>query len=196
MPWSPFGSGDVGGQRGENLRPGRQVFLQQAGRFFQRTSEGDGHRRERKRGQSGKFDLGLVFRGFQHIRTSSSSCFFFFFFWVRNICLCPHHPHWVATSTATRHGGTHRGNRLLRATAAHAHWEKKTHTAGGTGWPRWRDMMVACARTSRPTRSDTYESEETLKKLRKSSFTGKSSFQGAMLSTSMECEWQVDMCGE
>ena len=32
-----------------------------------------------------------------------------------------HHPNWIATSTATRHGGTHRGNRLLRATAAHTH---------------------------------------------------------------------------
>ena len=30
-----------------------------------------------------------------------------------------HHPNRIATSTATRHGGTHRGNRLLRATAAH-----------------------------------------------------------------------------
>ena len=28
-----------------------------------------------------------------------------------------HLPSWIATSTATRHGGTHRGNRLLRAPA-------------------------------------------------------------------------------
>ena len=31
--------------------------------------------------------------------------------------LSTHHPSWIATSTATRHGGTHRFNRLLRATA-------------------------------------------------------------------------------
>ena len=31
------------------------------------------------------------------------------------------HPNWIATSTATRHGGTHRGNRLLRAATAHTH---------------------------------------------------------------------------
>ena len=28
------------------------------------------------------------------------------------------HPSWIATSTATRHEGTHRGNRLLGPTAA------------------------------------------------------------------------------
>ena len=37
-----------------------------------------------------------------------------------------HHPNWIATSTATRHGGTHQGNRLLRATAAHTHQEFTT----------------------------------------------------------------------
>ena len=30
-----------------------------------------------------------------------------------------HTPSWIATKKATRHGGTHRGNRLLRASATH-----------------------------------------------------------------------------
>ena len=32
-----------------------------------------------------------------------------------------HTPSWIATKKATRHGGTHRGNRLLRASATHTH---------------------------------------------------------------------------
>ena len=40
---------------------------------------------------------------------------------TKHLSMPTHHPHWIATSTATRHGGTRRGKRLLRATAAHTH---------------------------------------------------------------------------
>ena len=82
-----------------------------------------------------------------------------FFVSVNHETLPTHHPSWIATSTATRHEGTHRGNRLLRASASHTQFqidltEAKPRSSSGrassAAWPLpgWSGGGV-CASTKR-----------------------------------------------